>query len=236
MTLDRIVKLLPLGAVILIGLGVLKTSIYYNYFGVDIMSYLSTTDALSLFLNDFEPFLVLILIGLIHLNISERLFERAENVLGVDYFEKFIRSIKWGCVVFFSTCVIVIIGLIYFQCIKLSSWFIYLFVFCLVQLIFFSFVRKKGELLIKNESFFHIFSGISVLLIIPLMSLKDIRQVEQNKVKKIVLTMEDDSIITSSKENRFLGKAGENYFFYSPIEKETTIYKSENVERIELRK
>lgn len=236
MSLERIVKLLPLGAVLLIGLGVLKTSIYYNYFEVDIMSYLSTTEVLTLFLNDFQPILVLVLVGLIHMNISERFIEGIENTVGTDRFEKVIRSKKWGYVVFFAISAFAIISVIYFQGIELQSWLIYLFVFSLVQLVFFLFVRKEGELLIRNESFFHIFSGICILLVIPLMSLKDIRQVEQNKGQNVVLTMKDDSVVVTTKENRFLGKAGENYFFYNPKKKITTSMKSENVERIEIKK
>jgi hypothetical protein len=55
MKLEKVVRILPLGAVILIGLGILRTSIYYNYFGIDIMSYLSTSEVLTFFLNDFQP-------------------------------------------------------------------------------------------------------------------------------------------------------------------------------------
>mgnify|MGYP000483180614 CR=1 FL=1 len=49
MKLDIIIKYLPLGTVIFIGLGILRTSIYYNYFGIDIMSYLSTSEVLTFF-------------------------------------------------------------------------------------------------------------------------------------------------------------------------------------------
>lgn len=53
---------------------------------------------------------------------------------------------------------------------------------------------------------------------------------------KLHLTMNDNSEIISAETNRFLGRAGENYFFYSPIRKATTIIKSTEVKRIEIKK
>jgi hypothetical protein len=236
MNLDRIVKLLPLGAVILIGLGVLKTSVYYNYFGVDIMSYLTTSEVLTLFLNDLQPILVLILIALVHLNISERLIEGIENEIGEQRFEKFIRDKKWAYFIFFTLQVHVLGGLIYFNCVPLNNWLIYLLVFSSFQLTFFFFIRKRGDGLIRNPNFMHLFTGICMLSIIPLMSLKEIRNIENNKGLKVQLTTNDGSKIKSSRNNRFLGKAGENYFFYNPTKKETTIYKTEIVDRVELKR
>lgn len=235
MALDRVVRLLPLGAAILIGLGALKTSVYYNYFGVDIMSYLTNTEVLTLFLNDLQSFIVLLLFALVHLNISERFIESIENSFGKDRFEKFIRDKKWVYFNFFAILFIVTFSMIYYQCFLLNNWLIYLFVFSSLQLTFFFFIRKKGDELVKNHAYMHLFMGLWIVSIIPLMSLKEIRVVKKNKGPKVQLTTNGNCKIIPSKNNRFLGKAGDNYFFYNPAKKVTTIYKSEDVERIEIK-
>lgn len=235
MNLEKITKLLPLGGVILIGLGVLKTSVYYNYFGVDIMSYLTTTEVLTLFLNDLQPLIVLFLVGIIHANSSERLIEIIENKIGEFKFEKFIREKKWSYFIFFLLIINSIFFIIFYQCFQLSNWLIYLLVFSLIQLTVFFYIRKEGEILIENESYMHFFMSISLISIIPLMSLKEIRSIEKNDGRKISILLMNNKTIESSKEIRYLGKASENYFFYEPFKKKTTIIKSDEVKRIEIK-
>lgn len=236
MKLEKIVQYLPLGAVILIGLGVLRTSVYYNYFGVDIMSYLTTSEVLTLFLNDFQPLIVLFLVAFIHLNISERLIEVIEKNIGEEIFVKFIREKKWIYFTIFLILSVILFCIIYFDFIQLKTWLIYLFVFSLLQLTIFFFIRKNGDDLVKNRSYLNVFLGLCVVSIIPLMSLKDIRSIEKDNGMKAYLTLNDNNTIVSSENNRFLGRAGENYFFYKPDSKITTIIKSSEVKRIEIKK
>jgi F0F1-type ATP synthase membrane subunit c/vacuolar-type H+-ATPase subunit K len=49
MTIDKVIKILPLATAIIVGLGILKTAVYYGYFGVNIISYLAPSDVLSCF-------------------------------------------------------------------------------------------------------------------------------------------------------------------------------------------
>lgn len=107
MTLDRIAKLLPLGAALLIGLGVLKTSIYYNYFGVDIMTYLSTSEVVTLFLNDYVSILTLIILATIHILISDHVIYKVDSAFGTDFFEDLIRKHKWKFFLFFLIVVLI---------------------------------------------------------------------------------------------------------------------------------
>lgn len=236
MNLEKAVQYLPLGAVILIGLGVIKTSVYYNYFGVDIMSYLTTSEVLTLFLNDLQPLIVLFLVAFIHLNISERLIEMIEKNIGEDIFVKFIREKKWIYFTIFLILSVMLFCIIYFDLIQLKTWLIYLFVFSLLQLTIFFFIRKTGDDLVKNDSYMNLFLGLCIVSIIPLMSMKDIRSIEMDNGMKAYLTLNDDSTIVSSENNRFLGKAGENYFFYKPDSKIATIIKSTDVKRIDIKR
>jgi hypothetical protein len=234
MKLEKIVHYLPLGAVILIGLGVLRTSVYYNYFGVDIMSYLTTSEVLTLFLNDFQPLIVLFLVAFIHLNSTERIIEIIERNFGEDIFETFVREKKWRYFTIFLILSAILFCIIYFDFIQLKTWLIYLLVFSLLQLTIFFFIRKTGDDLVKNRSYMNLFLGLCIVSIIPLMSLKDIRSIEKDNGMKAYLRLNDDSTIVSSENNLFLGKAGENYFFYRPDSKITTIIKSTDVKRIDI--
>ncbi len=227
--LEKIVKILPLGAAILIFLGVLRVSIYYHYFGIDVMSYLSTGEVLTVFLNDAVTLGVFLLAGLFHLNLSTRITEVIEENESLDEFEKMIRKRKWRFFVAFLIGSIIIITLYFFQMIDVSIWSIYLLVFFLVQTITFFFIRKNGKELIGNEGFLLTFTALCVFAIIPLMSLKDIRRIDNNEGRQVVLILQNDSKIKSSEENKFLGKAGEYYFFYQPHEKSSLVLKGEEV-------
>lgn len=235
MNLDRIVNLLPLGAVLLIALGVLKTSVYYNYFGVDIMSYLTTSEVLTLFLNDYVSILILISLGFVHFIMSNEFVRKIELTVGIEFFENFLRRNKWKYFTVFLLSSIVIIILITISVINLSDGIIYLVAFLSIQTIFFLFVKKKGEEFIALEQLvIFLVSGV-IIGIIPLMSLKDIQQININGGKQITLFLKDE-IISTNCHNTYLGKAGEYYFFHSPCRNNTTVVNSKDVERIEIKK
>ncbi len=227
--LEKIVKILPLGAAILIFLGVLRVSIYYHYFGIDVMSYLSTGEVLTVFLNDAVTLWVFLLAGLLHLNLSSRIIDVIEENESLDVFEQFVRKAKWVFFSFFLVGSLTLIFLYYVQFIRISLVSNYFMVLFIIQTLFFFFVRKKGEDLVKNERFLVIFTALSVCAIIPLMSLKDIRTIDSDEGKQVVLILQNESQIKSSEENKFLGKAGEYYFFYQPREKSSLVLKGEEV-------
>jgi hypothetical protein len=235
MNIEKIVKILPLGGVTLIGLGVIKVSVYYNYFGVDIMSYLSTIDVLTLFLNDLQIIMALLTTAIMHLILSDRFIELVENKIGEDFLTRFVRTKKNGYVIFYSIFLSCLIGIMFFQFFLLKNWLIYLWVFISTQLICFLFIRKNGDHLIKNVSYLNFFLGLCVLSIVPLIALKEIREIERNEGTKVQLTITNNRQIKSSNFNRFLGKAGENFFFYNPVKKSTTIYKFDNIQEIKIK-
>jgi hypothetical protein len=232
MKLEKIVKILPLGGVALIGLGVIKVSIYYNYFGVDIMSYLSTVDVLTIFLNDFQIITALLITALIHLILSERFIELVEENIGEDFLTRFVRTKKNRYIIFYSIILLLLIGIIFFQFLQLKNWLIYLWVFISTQLVCFLFIRKNGEHIIKNVAYMNFFLALCVLSLVPLLSLKEIREIERNEGTKVQLTTTANRHIASSNFNRFLGKAGDNFYFYNPKKRTTTIYKFDNIREI----
>lgn len=237
MNLDRIVKLLPLGAAILIGLGVLKTSVYYNYFGVDIMSYLSTSDVITLFLNDYIPVLTFVIIGYIHFDFSNRTIDFIERkIIHID-FQILLRKYKWIYFAVVFSIFATLSSLLYFHKIRIYDFWIYFLVFSTSNLIAIFFINKDLEKPYysseKLVDFLHI---IALVCAIPLLSLKDIRKIENNyKLVRITLELEDNSVVKSDFKNKYLGKAGNYYFFFDGRKNKTTIVKAEDVKQIEIK-
>ncbi len=235
MKLEKVVRILPLGAVILIGLGILRTSIYYNYFGIDIMSYLSTSEVLTFFLNDFQPLIVIAIIAFIHIVFSESMVENIDKKIGSDKFIHVIRK-KKGLIVGINAVMLFVISTnLLFDFQEINYVMIYAFPFCLGSLFFLLFngkIYKNSEL---NDWIMNIGIGLITTTIIPLFSLRDIRRIENNQGKKVRLQTTRDQFIYSSKQNIYLGKAGENIFFYNPVKRSTTIYKFDNIQEIKIK-
>ena len=236
MKLEKVVRILPLGAVILIGLGILRTSIYYNYFGIDIMSYLSTSEVLTFFLNDFQPLIVLAIIAFIHIVLSERMVEKIDKKIGS---EKFIQIIieKKSWVLGINVVFLLLISTnLIFDYQEINYIMIYSFPFCLGSLFVLLFngrIYKNSEL---NDGIINIGIGLIITTIIPLFSLRDIRRIENNQGKKVRLLTSRNQLVYSSKQNIYLGKAGENFFFFNPRKRTTTIYKFDNIQEITIEK
>ena len=227
--------MLPLGGVTLIGLGIIKVSVYYNYFGVDIMSYLSTIDVLTIFLNDIQIITALLITALIHLILSDRFIELVEKKIGEDILTRFVRKKKNGYLFFYTIILLLLIGIIYFQILQLKNWLIYLWVFISTQLLCFLFIRKNGEHIIKNVAYLNLLLGLCVFSIVPLLALKEIREIERNEGTKVQLITTAHKHIVSSNYNRFLGKAGDNIYFYNPVKRKTKIYKFCNIQEINIK-
>jgi hypothetical protein len=234
-SIEKIVNMLPLGGVTLIGLGIIKVSVYYNYFGVDIMSYLSTIDVLTIFLNDFQIIIALLITALIHLILSDRFIELVEKKIGEDILTRFVRTKKNGYLFFYTFILLLLIGIIYFQIFQLKNWLIYLWVFISTQLVCFLFIRKNGEHIIKNVAYLNLLLGLCVLSIVPLLALKEIREIERNEGTKVQLITTAHKHIVSSNYNRFLGKAGDNIYFYNPVKRKTKIYKFCNIQEMNIK-
>lgn len=235
MNLERIVKLLPLGAVILIGLGVLKTSIYYNYFGVDIMSYLTTTEVLTLFLNDYKSVLTLGIIAYFHFGLSEKTLDLIEERIIHFDFENFLRKNKWVYFLVFLGLTILFSLLFYYDKVHLYDIWIYLAVFSASNLTSYIFINKdESKPFYSDNKMIDLLQITAFTCAIPLLSLREIREIENNKGKQMCIFVENKLIITDT-NNRFLGKAGDNYFFYLPKDNITRIIKAEEVKRIEIK-
>lgn len=232
----KLMRYIPFGGAILIGLGVLKYSTYYDYFGVNIMQYLSTSEVLTLFLNDYQSIIVITILIFIHLGFSLGITEKIEGKVDERLFNMFISSQKKWYVLFFLFIWSILTGLIYFQYISLNDFWIYLYVFIFASLIAFLFMQK-GTLSMKFhfEKLFYIIVYILLLSVIPLMSLKDIRTVDNRQFQKAIhLEFYDGSHIKSDNNFVYLGKAGEYHFFYDYPGKTSKIIKSEDVKTVNI--
>ena len=94
-------------------------------------------------------------------------------------------------------------------------------------------IYKNSEL---NDGIINIGIGLIITTIIPLFSLRDIRRIENNQGKKVRLLTSRNQLVYSSKQNIYLGKAGENFFFFNPRKRTTTIYKFDNIQEITIEK
>ncbi|MEN9988941.1 MAG: hypothetical protein RLZZ585_1980 [Bacteroidota bacterium] len=235
MKLEKVVRILPLGAVILIGLGILRTSIYYNYFGIDIMSYLSTSEVLTFFLNDFQPLIVLAIIAFIHIVLSERMVEKIDKKIGSEKFVQIIIEKKSWVLGINVVFLFLISTNLIFDYQEINYIMIYSFPFCLASLFVLLFngrIYKNSEL---NDGIMNIGIGLIITTIIPLFSLRDIRRIENNQGKKVRLLTSRNQLVYSSKQNIYLGKAGENFFFFNPRKRISTIYRLDNIQEIKIK-
>jgi hypothetical protein len=235
MDLEKYVKLLPLGATILIGLGVLKTSIFFNYFGVDIMSYLTTSEVLTLFLNDYRPVLTILIIGYIHFDFSTRTIEFLEkNIIPFDI-EAIFRKYKYFYLFLSFLIVLLLSFILYYQIIRIYDLYVYFLVLSISNFLSLFFINKdETKSYYSNEKLVNFLQIVCIICIVPLLSLKDIRNVERNNIKKITLQLNNDSIFQSNHYLKFIGKAGENYFFYNSLKTETTIINTKEVKKVQL--
>jgi hypothetical protein len=231
MTIDKVIKILPLATAIIVGLGILKTAVYYGYFGVNIISYLAPSDVLTLFLNDYNSILIFAFLGITHYLVSDDFVQEFETTQFGDFFEQLLRKYKWQYFFFFLICEILVLSLVGFSLINLEDWNIYLIAFCGAQLFTFLFISKKriGVLLFKQVATFLV--SCAIISVIPLLGIKEAHHTFRNEGRQICLILENERFFSSSTE-RYLGKTGHYYFFYDIKKHRTVSIKEEDVKRI----
>lgn len=231
---DKILKLLPFAGGLLIALGILKVSIYYGYFNIPVLSYLSVTDVLMLFLNDINIVLTVVLIGIMHFYISEEIYEE----LGDSTLDYFVLKFKKWYVLFFGLGTIIFSVLLIFNIVRIDIWNIYILIFFSVQFITFLFLKRsinketgKVEAIIKRKKIVSLLSILLIIGLIPLIAVKDIRDIHNSK-DKVVLHFSNGKTLSNSTAKLYLGKAGSYHFFYNCPKLKATILKDSDVDKI----
>ncbi len=235
MTLEKLIKYLPLGGALLVFLGVLKQAIYFDYFGVSITHYIDTSSALTLFLDDYRTFIVLFVMGFIHLNLSENFIEKIDSKIGNNFFEQIIARFRRGYLIFFLLTTSSMIALISYNQVPLNDFVIYSTTFLAFNFITFLFMKtgkdQNGEWEIvgmRMERVYELISFLVVIAIVPMLSFKEIRETESND-KDMVLYLDDKSVLDTRDNLINLGKVGGYVFLKDEVTGENIIINFDKV-------
>jgi len=230
---ERILKYLPFAGGLLVFLGVLKITIYYQYFGISILPYLSLSDVLLLFLNDLNTVLVILIIGTVHLMTSGEFIKSIGS-----RFDYVILKLRWYYIGFFGISCTVFSILLGMNKIDIEIWNIYLVIFLAIQFLTFAFMKKSvnyetSEIMVDYRANKLLILLITVVAIgmIPLLALKDAQKVKENG-EKFVFYLMDEQKIANSKSTYYLGKAGEYHIFFDNKKNMSTIIRNKDVKRI----
>lgn len=97
--------------------------------------------------------------------------------------------------------------------------------------------KKKSEEIFFAETLLSFLLACCIISIIPLLSLKDIRNIEDNKSDyQTKITCYCDPIISTTPIIKYLGKAGNYHFIFNQRESITTIIKEVDIKHILIKK
>ncbi len=241
-------KFLPSLGSILIFLGVLKLSIYYSFFNIEIVNYLTFPEILISFFNDIIVIVITLIVAfvfaLIILSSKSRKKEKetlstiVENnyTKGKKYFStatiqssKSKRSILEAIIIF---VLLVIFGYLLFYKIntKLSIlWLILLY--CLTN---YSILRLSDKLLDNYISLYKkmpntllSWAGYSFLVFASMICYRAVYtfiSVKNLKVNNGVIFQVDDNIVISDNSNYYIGKTQHYLFVFNEKTNETSVY------------
>ncbi|MEQ9165468.1 MAG: hypothetical protein RLO12_04375, partial [Fulvivirga sp.] len=119
--LKTTLKYLPFLSGFLVFLGVLKLTMYYGYFGIEIISYLSISDILIAFLSDLNTIVISVFL-VIHLQFADGV---VNDWLGEEYFDFIILKFRKFYQLFFTISLIVVVNLIVFRILPINLISIY---------------------------------------------------------------------------------------------------------------
>ncbi len=215
MKISELPKWLPAISGLLVFFGTLQVSIFYSQFGIPVLTYLTISEILILFLNDLNTIIPVVIIALLHGLLSAE----SKAILPADLLEMVLLRFRSSYRIFFCLGTIVFGYLLFSARTEFALWNVYLFVFFSVQFLFFLFVRKKVntgtgqvelEVIAGNFVLF-----CSIFLVSSIIPLNALRQAEHAKSQyiSVQLTFHDGTSYTNANNTIFLGKAGNQYFF-----------------------
>lgn len=235
--MEKVLKYVPLFSGLLMLLGIIKLTILFNHFNINIISYLTLSDILIAFLNDIKTMAFITFIAVIHGSFSVDLVDWVEgNKLG-EIMDYVIVRFKKLYLIIFSLPAFGIILSVYLGWVDLAIWNIYLSAFLISQFIVILFSKQKKDTpqLELELGFPKLFSSLQIVVIlgvITFISVLDIKKVESS-VQQVDLQLKNGKLIQGDKINKYLGKVG-SYHFFSENKKKTTIVKDIDVEIISL--
>lgn len=239
MPMEKILKYATLGGALLVFLGVLKLAIYFDYFGISITHYIDTTTALTLFLEDYRTLIVLFVVGFVHYSFSEDIYMKFDKIL-TNLLEQIIVQFRWFYLIVFTLLAAIMTILIYFNIVPLSDFVIYLTCFGYLQFFVFLFMKRKKDMNgnwdwdgMRFHKIFQVLAAASIILIIPLISLREIRATKFND-SDIIIHMEDGNIIDTRKNFINLRKTGNFYFLINESNNTRVIINTDKVSKVEL--
>lgn len=232
--MDKILKYLPFLSGFTILLGVLKLTIFFHHFHIEIISYLSLSDILIAFLNDLNSIAVVSLISIFHICLSNHII----NFFGESLIHLFIIKFKKRYIIFFGASFSLMVILLVNNWVELAIWNIYLTVFLCSNLILFLFIRREKntpdyefriEIVARNLVLF--IQALIISSVIVLVAIMEIREAKEAGIK-VTLTMKDGKIVRND-SNIYLGKVGSYHFFSR--EGNASIIKDADVKRIDIK-
>jgi hypothetical protein len=231
---ERFLKYLPFASGLLVFLGVLKVSIYYHYFGIPVLSYLSLSEVLMLFLNDLNSVLFVFIIGVIHAFASEELLNKYGNLLDV-----IVLRYRIGYVIFFGLTSGILLSIVLFDFLNIDLWNIYLLIFLVVQFWTYLFIKKalkietgRFEIGFRLRKLLSLLIVLTVVGMMPLLAIRDIRKVERGE-EEVTIYLDNGNDFTTSKTIIYLGKAGEYHFIFDSKMQKSTMIKNSSVKGID---
>lgn len=234
---------------LLIVVGLLQNYFYYLSFNVRIFDFVSFSESLILF-NEFTILIVaslaffVLFVFLIYDNknksnddtlpyfsksnffgrIFEHILENAKQLIGF-VFLLIINIVFWNNVVFES----IFIPFLYASVIDIILEIISLEVFNK----YFKIKKKRVNAKISLITHFSIIS-LSLLVAGVMISINIPKKIGLNK--KVTIYFYDNSFIESTKQSYYIGKTTDFIFYYSPNEQKTTVYKMDDVKKLEYNK
>jgi hypothetical protein len=234
--LERLIKISSLSGAFLIFCGVLKLSIFYHHFGIDIVDYLTFSEIITSFLDDLN---ILFLFSLLLIVQSCVAFGYGINKTKVPieiYFEhimKFAYLHKIKYITFFFVFGLIIYFLTFF--VGMRYIFIYLIAFCFIQLFSFLFMSKDdvGKIDIAPVATAIIIIICTIVSVI-LLSQRDVEVKSKNN--SVVTIYQNSKVFSCSNANNliYLGKTDNYTFIYQTVEEKAIILANSEIKEIEI--
>jgi hypothetical protein len=214
--LDRLVKISSLSGAFLIFCGVLKMIIYYDYFNVNIVDFLSFSEIITSFLDDMNILLIYVAIMLI-VTVSTVNFLHRRTEIPVDDLMTGIMNVifphKYKFVVFFLIIILILSSLIFFNIIGFNYFAIYVLVFCSIQMLTYVIMTRDENNEIEIPTFSVTVSiALVVTLAIFLLARHDVQEVKKHAHPVTIVTQENTYICNRNTANLYLGKT-DNFVF-----------------------
>lgn len=235
--IGKINSLLPILTVLVIVYGVLKLTIYYTFFHINILSYLDFTELIPSIVRDLIYSIIVVALLILAARISggKKFIYNEETTEGTSKFERFkiyLSSYGFMNYIIFLTFISPIICIIFFK-MTFSEWYYtysYWVALCIIiianrELI--SLIVKYNSKLAQDKAFqFVVLCSLGSILLGINRGLDNHHNLITGIEKNTSYIEIGDKVIKSSKEYYYIGKTKSAVFFYDAINKRTDIYPS----------